>query len=97
MSWPAARNVLAPEAEAVTLGETEGAAADEAGAAGDPPDAARAVGVAVLLAGLEAPDAAVLVPEWHAVTSKAVPASRAPAATSRALREFAVNINSPPL
>ncbi len=98
MSWLSAKKVLVPEAEAVTLGETDGAAAGEAGAAGDPPDppeAARAVGVAVLLAGLEAVDAAVLAAELHAVTIQALPAIRTPAATCRALREFAIDINFP--
>jgi hypothetical protein len=70
MSWPAARNVLDPEAEA-----------------------ARAVGAAVLPAALEGADAAVLVAELQAVSSKAAPASRPPATIGRALREFAVNIN----
>ncbi len=92
MSWPAARNVLDPEAEAVTLGETDGAA-EAGGAEGDPPEAANAVGAAVLLAGLEGADAAVLVAELQAVSSKAAPASRPPATIGRALREFAVNIN----
>ena len=88
MSWPAARNVLVGEAEAVTAGETGGAAADEAeagdaGAEGEP-----AVAAALL---------AELVAELQAVSSRATPASSAPAAIGLPLRAFVVNINSRPL
>ena len=95
MSWPAARNALVGEAEAVTVGETDGAAAGEAeagdaGAEGEPAVAA------ALLAGLEAGAAAELVAELQAVSSRATPASSAPAAIGLPLRAFVVNINSPP-
>ncbi len=97
MSWPAARNVLVGEAEAVPVGETDGAAADEAeagdaGAEGEPAELA-----AALLAGLEAGAAAELVAELQALSSRATPASSAPAAIGLPLRAFVVNINSRPL
>ena len=96
MSWPAARNVLVPAAEAVTVGETDGAAAGEAGAAGDPAELAELAGAAALLAGLEAGAAAELAAELQAVSSKAVPVSSAPAVIGLPLRAFVVNINSQP-
>ncbi|HEX2818741.1 MAG TPA: hypothetical protein VHO07_01005 [Streptosporangiaceae bacterium] len=77
MSWDAARKVLVPDGEAVTLGETDGAAADETGALGDPaavgdPTAAGdPAGVLAVLAAVE------LAAELQAVTSKAAPASAA--------------------
>ena len=102
MSWPAARNVLVPAAEAVTPGETDGAGAGEAGTAGDPADLAELAelaelaGAAALLAGLEAGAAAELAAELQAVSSKAVPVSSAPAVIGLPLRAFVVNINSQP-
>ena len=94
MSWPAARNVLVPAAEAVTAGETDGAAAGEAGTADDPAELA---GAAALLARLEAGAAAELAAELQAVSSTAVPASSAAAAIGLPLRAFVVTINSPPV
>ncbi len=102
MSWPAARNALVGEAEAVTVGETDGAAAGEAeagdaGAEGEPAELAELAVATAPLAGLEAGAAAELVAELQAVSSKAAPASSAPAAIGLALRAFVVNINSRPL
>jgi hypothetical protein len=103
MSWPAARNVLVPVAEAVTFGEADGVTGAEAGALGDPaalgdpvaPGDPVAVGepagVLVVLATVE------LLDEPQAVISSAAKASAAPAATCRALGEFVVPMDSHPL
>ena len=96
MSWPAARNVLVGEVEAVTVGAADGAAT---GTEGDPAELAELAGLAgaaAPLAGLEAGAAAELVAELQAVRSKAAPASSAPAASGLPLRPFMVNINFPP-
>ena len=57
----------------------------------------RLAGAAALLARLEAGAAAELAAELQAVSSKAVPASSAPAAIGLPLRAFVVTINSPPV
>jgi len=97
MSWLGARKVLVPDGEAVTLGVTDGAAADEAGALGDPAGtgdpAETGADVLVALAAVEVAD------ELQAVTSKAAQASpaqesTAPAAARRYLRDLVININS---
>lgn len=93
MSWLSARNVLAPDAEAVTLGVTDGAAAPEAGALGDPDPAE--VADADEDAGALAADE--LADELHAVTSNAAPASAAAAVICLPFRAFVVNIDSQPL
>ncbi len=76
-SWPWARKVLAPAAEAVTLGEVGGLVGAKAGPLGDPEPAADAGldAVAGALAWLDA--AAELLDELQAVTSKAAQASTA--------------------
>jgi hypothetical protein len=99
VSWLGARKVLVPDGAAVTLGVTDGAAADEAGALGDPTalgDPAGADDPAGVLAELAAVE---LADEPQAVTSKAAQASpaqvrTAPAAAGRDFRDFEVNIDS---
>ena len=100
MSWPWARKVLVPLAEAVTLGEGEALAGADAGplddaepAEGEPDDLAGA------LAGLEADATAELLDELQAVTSKAAQASTAQTPkpmVCRVLRAFVVNMISTP-
>ena len=88
---------MVPVGEAVTLGETDEAAVADAGALGDPDDVGEPAdvgdpaGVLAVLAAVE------LLDELQADTSKAALASTAAAVTCRALREFAVNMDSPPL
>ncbi|MGO9193277.1 MAG: hypothetical protein ACLP8X_33160, partial [Streptosporangiaceae bacterium] len=102
MSWAWARKVLAPAAEAVTLGEVGGLVGAKAGPLGDPEPAAD-VGldaVAGALAWLEVDTAAGLPDELQAVTSKAIqatPAQTPQPATCRALRAFVVNMDFQPL
>jgi hypothetical protein len=95
--------VLVPAAAAVTFGEADGAAGDEAGvlgdpvgvsdpvAAGDPVAVGDPAGVLVVLATVELPD------EPQAVTSRTAQASAAPAATCRALGTFVVPMIPHPL
>jgi hypothetical protein len=95
MSWPWARKVLVPVAEAVTLGEAGGLAGAEAGPLAEEGE----LGVAGALAGLEAEAAAELLEELQAVTSKAAQASVAQTvqpATCRTLRAFVVNMDFHP-
>jgi hypothetical protein len=105
MSWDAARKVLVPDGEAVTLGETDGPAVGETGALGDPaavgdPEAAGdPAEVLAVTAAVELAD------EPQAVTSKTATAgaaqgstaqeSAAPAAAGRDLSQFVINIGSP--
>ena len=101
MSWLGARKVLVPDGEAVTLGAPDEAAADEAGALGDPAGVGDPADVGDPAGVLAAPAAADVVDELQAVTSKATQASpaqksTAPAATCRYLRDFVININSHP-
>jgi hypothetical protein len=101
MSWAWARKVLAPVAEAVTLGEVGGLAGAEAGPLGDaePAEEAELDAVAGALAGLEADAATELLDELQAVTSKAIqatPAQTPQPATCRALRAFVVNMDFQP-
>jgi hypothetical protein len=106
VSWLGARKVLVPDGAAVTLGVTDGAAADEAGALGDPTalgDPAGADDPAGVLAELAAVE---LADEPQAVTSMAAharPAQPSPArertvpvAVGRDFRDFVVNIVSCP-
>src|ERR1017187_1179092 len=101
MSWPSARNVLVPAGEAVTFGEIDGAAVEDTGALGDPADvgdpADDPADVGEPAGVLAVPATGELVDELQADTSNAAPASTAPAATCRALREFAVKMDSHPL
>jgi hypothetical protein len=95
MSWPWARKVLVPVAEAVTLGEAGGLAGAEAGALAEEGE----LGVAGALAGLEVEAAAELLEELQAVTSKAAQASVAQTVqppACRALRAFVLNMNFHP-
>jgi hypothetical protein len=107
VSWLGARKVLVPDGEAVTLGVTDGAAAEEAGALGgptalgDPTGTGDPAGVLAELAAVELAD------EPQAVTSMAAqarPAQPSPArertarertvsaAVGRDFRDFVVNI-----
>jgi hypothetical protein len=107
VSWLGARKVLVPDGEAVTLGVTDGAAAEEAGALGgptalgDPTGTGDPAGVLAELAAVELAD------EPQAVTSMAAqarpaqpsPARESPArertvsaAVGRDFRDFVVNI-----
>ena len=88
VSWLGARKVLVPDGEAVTLGVTDGAAAEEAGALGgptalgDPTGTGDPAGVLAELAAVELAD------EPQAVTSMAAqarPAQPSPALESPAL------------
>ena len=102
MSCPWARKVLAPAAEAVTLGEAGGLAGATAGPLGDPEpaDEGELAAVAGALAWLEADATAGLPDELQAVTSKAIqatPAQTPQPATCRALRAFVVNMDFQPL
>lgn len=100
MSWAAARKVLVPDGEAVTLGEAGGVAVGGTGAVGDPAAVGdpEALGdPAEVLAELTAVEPA---DELQAVTSKAALASAAqestaPAAACRDLSQFVINIGSP--
>jgi len=100
-SWPWARKVLAPAAEAVTLGEAGGLAGAEAGPLGaELADEGGPADVAGALAGLEADATAGLPDELQAATSKAIqatPAQTPQPATCRALRAFVVNMDFQPL
>jgi hypothetical protein len=93
MSWPGARKVLVPDSAAVPLGETDGAAVAAGGALGEtaavgaPAKVGDATGAGDPAAVLAALAAGELADELHADTSKAKPASAAPAATCRAVRE----------
>ena len=87
VSWLGARKVLVPDGEAVTLGVTDGAAAEEAGALGgptalgDPTGTGDPAGVLAELAAVELAD------EPQAVTSMAAqarPAQPSPALESPA-------------
>jgi hypothetical protein len=101
MSWAWARKVLAPAAEAVTLGEIGGVVGAKAGPLGDPEpaDDAEPDAVAGALAWLEADVAAELLDELQAVTSKAAQASTAQIpqpvqpAPWRVLRAFVANMD----
>jgi hypothetical protein len=93
MSWPSARKVLVPDGAAVPLGETDGAAVADTGALGEGAEVGDPAKVgdptatgdpADVLAALAAGE---LADELHADTSKAKPASAAPAATCRAVRD----------
>ena len=100
-SWLGARKVLAGDGEAVTLGVTDGAAAEEAGALGDPAAVGDPADMGDPAAVLAARAAVELADELHAVTSKAAQASpaqksTAPAARCRDRRDFVININSCP-
>jgi hypothetical protein len=107
VSWLGARKVLVPDGEAVTLGVTDGAAAEEAGALGgptalgDPTGTGDPAGVLAELAAVELAD------EPQAVTSMAAQARPAQpstalesparertvsAAVGRDFRDFVVNI-----
>jgi hypothetical protein len=90
MSWPRARKVVTPVAEAVALGVTDGVDGVDGTAAvaavGEAADVGELAGVLAELTAVELPD------ELQAATSTAVPASTAPATTRLALREFAVNM-----
>jgi hypothetical protein len=98
MSWPGARKVLVPVGAAVALGAGDGAAAvADTGALGDPADAGEAADVGDPAGVLAALAAGELLDELQADISKAAPASKAAAVTRRALREFAVNMDSPSL
>jgi hypothetical protein len=102
MSWLGARKVSVPDGEAVTLGEEDETAADEAGALGDPVGVGDPADVGDPPDVLAALTAVEVADELQAVTSKAAPASPAPksaalAATCRYLRDFVININSHPL
>jgi len=98
MSWPGARKVLVPIAVAVTLGDGDGAATvADTGALGDPADAGEPAGVGDPAGVLAAFAAGELLGELQADISKAAPANKAAAVTRRALREFAVNMDSPSL
>jgi hypothetical protein len=101
VSWLGARKVRVPDVEAVTLGVTDGAAADEAGALGDPSAVGDPAGVGDPTAVLAALGAVVLADELQAVTSKAAQASpvqnsTAPAANGQDLPDFVINIDSCP-
>jgi len=95
--------VLAPAAEAVTLGEIGGLVGAKAGPLGDaePADDAELDAVPGALAWLEA-DAAELLDELQAVTSKAAQASTAQIPPPvqpppwRVLRAFVVTMDSTP-
>jgi hypothetical protein len=111
VSWLGARKVLVPDGEAVTLGVTDGAAADEAGALGDPAALGDPTGTgdpAGVLAELAAVE---LADEPQAVTSMAAQARpaqprparestarerTAPAVVGRDFRDFVINIVSCP-
>ena len=107
VSWLGARKMLVPDGEAVTLGVTDGTAADDAGALGDPTTLGDPTGVgdpAGVLAELAVVE---LADEPQAVTSKAAHANPAqpsparespargntvPATAGRDFRDFVVNI-----
>jgi hypothetical protein len=90
--------VPAPATEVVTLGEIGGLAGAEAGPLGDaePADDVELGDAARALAGLEAA-ASELLDELQAVTSKAAQASAAHPPACRALRAYAVNMDSTPV
>jgi hypothetical protein len=98
MSWPWARKVLVPVAEAVTLSEAGGLAGAEAGPLAEtvPAEEGELGGVAGALTGLGAEAAAEMLEELQAVTSKAAQASVAQPATCRTLRAFVVNMDFHP-
>jgi hypothetical protein len=93
MSWPSARKVLVPDGAAVPLGETDGAAVADTGALADPAAVGDPVKVGDPAAAGDPADvlpvlaAGELADELHADTSKAKPASAAPAASCRAFRD----------
>jgi hypothetical protein len=100
MSWPWARKVLVPLAEAVTLGEGEALAGADAGPLDDAePTEGEPDDVAGALAGLEADATAELLDELQAVTSKAAQTNTAQTLkpmVCRVLRAFVVNTISTP-